>query len=188
MKIIIKYKQLFLFKLFLSLLPYFFISILIMNALGYRYSEIMIISAMTQIIGVILNLPLGIYAEQKNRKKVLLLNNILSIIAFTLFLFEKFYLAILAAVILGISEALSSGVMQTFSYEQFLDDVTYRKYLEGSSSIQYLAISVMTIITPAILHFNRFLPIIISVAFIVFSTIFLCFIKLEKEKKNKKKK
>ena len=69
MKIIIKYKQLFLFKLFLSLLPYFFISILIMNALGYRYSEIMIISAMTQIIGVILNLPLGIYAEQKNRKK-----------------------------------------------------------------------------------------------------------------------
>ena len=45
-----------------------------MNALGYRYSEIMIISAMTQIIGVILNLPLGIYAEQKNRKKVLLLN------------------------------------------------------------------------------------------------------------------
>ena len=40
-----------------------------MNALGYRYSEIMIISAMTQIIGVILNLPLGIYAEQKNRKQ-----------------------------------------------------------------------------------------------------------------------
>lgn len=188
MKIIIKYKQLFLFKLFLSLLPYFFISILIMNALGYRYSEIMIISAMTQIIGVILNLPLGIYAEQKNRKKVLLLNNILSIIAFTLFLFEKFYLAILAAVILGISEALSSGVMQTFSYEQFPDDVTYRKYLEGSSSIQYLAISVMTIITPAILHFNRFLPIIISVAFIVFSTIFLCFIKLEKREEKQEEK
>lgn len=40
-----------------------------MNALGYRYSEIMIISAMTQIIGVILNLPLGIYAEQKIEKK-----------------------------------------------------------------------------------------------------------------------
>lgn len=159
-----------------------------MNALGYRYSEIMIISAMTQIIGVILNLPLGIYAEQKNRKKVLLLNNILSIIAFTLFLFEKFYLAILAAVILGISEALSSGVMQTFSYEQFPDDVTYRKYLEGSSSIQYLAISVMTIITPAILHFNRFLPIIISVAFIVFSTIFLCFIKLEKREEKQEEK
>ena len=159
-----------------------------MNALGYRYSEIIIISAMTQIIGVILNLPLGIYAEQKNRKKVLLLNNILSIIAFTLFLFEKFYLAILAAVILGISEALSSGVMQTFSYEQFPDDVTYRKYLEGSSSIQYLAISVMTIITPAILHFNRFLPIIISVAFIVFSTIFLCFIKLEKREEKQEEK
>lgn len=159
-----------------------------MNALGYRYSEIMIISAMTQIIGVILNLPLGIYAEQKNRKKVLLFNNILSIIAFTLFLFEKFYLAILAAVILGISEALSSGVMQTFSYEQFPDDVIYRKYLESSSSIQYLAISVMTIITPAILHFNRFLPIIMSVAFIIFSTIFLCFIKLEKREEKQEEK
>ena len=74
------------------------------------------------------------------------------------------------------------------TFEQFPDDVTYRKYLEGSSSIQYLAISVMTIITPAILHFNRFLPIIISVAFIVFSTIFLCFIKLEKREEKQEEK
>lgn len=72
--------------------------------------------------------------------------------AFILFLFENFYLAILAAVILGVSEALSSGVMQTFSYEQFLDDKTYREYLEKSNFIQYLAVAVMTIITPAILQ------------------------------------
>ena len=85
-----------------------------MNALGYSYSEIMSISAMTQIVAVIFNFPLGIYAEQRNRKKVLLLNNILSISAFILFLFENFYLAILAAVILGVSEALSSG-NQVFS-------------------------------------------------------------------------
>ena len=188
MKIIIKYKQLFLFKLFLSLLPYFFISILIMNALGYSYSEIMSISAMTQIVAVIFNFPLGIYAEQRNRKKVLLLNNILSISAFILFLFENFYLAILAAVILGVSEALSSGVMQTFSYEQFLDDKTYREYLEKSNFIQYLAVAVMTIITPAILQFNRFLPIILSIVFIILSTIFLCFIKSGKREEKKQEK
>lgn len=188
MKIIIKYKQLFLFKLFLSLLPYFFISILIMNALGYSYSEIMSISAMTQIVAVIFNFPLGIYAEQRNRKKVLLLNNILSISAFILFLFENLYLAILAAVILGVSEALSSGVMQTFSYEQFLDDKTYREYLEKSNFIQYLAVAVMTIITPAILQFNRFLPIILSIVFIILSTIFLCFIKSGKREEKKREK
>ncbi|MCT0477709.1 MFS transporter [Lactococcus cremoris] len=188
MKIIIKYKQLFLFKLFLSLLPYFFISILIMNALGYSYSEIMSISAMTQIVAVIFNFPLGIYAEQRNRKKVLLLNNILSISAFILFLFENFYLAILDAVILGVSEALSSGVMQTFSYEQFLDDKTYREYLEKSNFIQYLAVAVMTIITPAILQFNRFLPIILSIVFIILSTIFLCFIKSGKREEKKQEK
>ena len=188
MKIIIKYKQLFLFKLFLSLLPYFFISILIMNALGYSYSEIMSISAMTQIVAVIFNFPLGIYAEQRNRKKVLLLNNILSISAFILFLFENFYLAILAAVILGVSEALSSGVMQTFSYEQFLDDKTYREYLEKSNFIQYLAVAVMTIITPAILQINRFLPIILSIVFIILSTIFLCFIKSGKREEKKQEK
>lgn len=188
MKIIIKYKQLFLFKLFLSLLPYFFISTLIMNALGYSYSEIMSISAMTQIVAVIFNFPLGIYAEQRNRKKVLLLNNILSISAFILFLFENFYLAILAAVILGVSEALSSGVMQTFSYEQFLDDKTYREYLEKSNFIQYLAVAVMTIITPAILQFNRFLPIILSIVFIILSTIFLCFIKSGKREEKKQEK
>lgn len=81
-------------------------------------------------IKIILEIPFGIIADRKNKKKILLISNLLFVISTLIFIFSHNYISFLIAIIINaINNALSSGIVNSILYESTKNKEKFNKVL-----------------------------------------------------------
>ncbi|MBM7642581.1 MFS transporter [Streptococcus loxodontisalivarius] len=163
-------------NIFLSALPYYFIEILLLNHLGFSFTEIATLSVITELFGSVFDIPLSFVAGKMGYKKILVISNVLLILALSCLLFGKSNLVYISAVFFGLSESLSSGVLNAYNFEIIDDEVVYKSFLKYLNTIKYIFIAVITILSPFLLNRNDDYPLIISIVFVVVSLLNLSFL------------
>lgn len=82
------------------------------------------------LIKIILEIPFGIIADRKNKKKILLISNLLFVISTLTFIFSHNYISFLIAIIINaINNALSSGIVNSILYESTKNKEKFNKVL-----------------------------------------------------------
>lgn len=82
------------------------------------------------LIKIILEIPFGIIADRKNKKKILLISNLLFVISTLIFIFSHNYISFLIAIIINaINNALSSGIVNSILYESTKNKEKFNKEL-----------------------------------------------------------
>ncbi|HEM5134244.1 TPA: MFS transporter, partial [Streptococcus suis] len=69
----------------------------------------------------------------------------------------------------GLSESLSSGVLNAYNFELIGNELVYQSFLKYLNTVKYIFIAIITIISPYLLNRNYIYPIIISIVFVIFS-------------------
>lgn len=81
-------------------------------------------------IKIILEIPFGIIADRKNKKKILLISNLFFVISTLIFIFSHNYISFLIAIIINaINNALSSGIVNSILYENTKNKEKFNKVL-----------------------------------------------------------
>lgn len=160
-------------NIFLFGLPYYFVSILLLKQLGFSFTEIATLSVITELFGSLFDLPLSYISSKIGYKKILIASNLLLLVAFMFLLFGKSPLIYLAAVCFGLSESLSSGVLNSYNFELIDDETAYKRFLKHLNTIKYLFIAVITISSPYLLNRHYRYPVILSMIFVGLSLLSL---------------
>ncbi|MDO4668149.1 MAG: MFS transporter [Streptococcus sp.] len=161
--------NLYVMNIFLSGLPYYFIGMLLLKHLGFSFTEIASLSVITELCGSVFDIPLSFISSNFGYKKILAISNLLLIFALSCLLFGKSYIIYISAIFFGLSESLSSGVLNAYNFEIIDDEVMYKTFLKYLNTVKYVFIAIITIISPYLLNRNYIYPIIISIVFVVFS-------------------
>lgn len=160
---------LYLMNIFLSSLPYYFISILLLRQVGFSYTIIGVLSVVTQIFGSVFDIPLSVFSKKIGYRKILLFSQFLLLLGLGCLLPATIPSAFASAVFFGLSESLSSGVLASYHFEMFEEQKDYEFFLKRSNTLTYLFIALITIISPYLLAKNYRLPLWLSIGFVVIS-------------------
>jgi len=175
-------------NMFLSGLPYYFVGILLLKHLGFSFTEIATLSVITELFGSVFDIPLSYISSKIGYKKILSISNLILILALGCLLFGKSNIIYISAIFFGLSESLSSGVLNSYNFEVIDDEVVYKSFLKKLNTLKYIFIAIITIISPPLLHRNYIYPIIISIVFVVFSLLYLIGLpEIKKEQNNNQK-
>ena len=110
-------------NMFLSGLPYYFVGILLLKHLGFSFTEIATLSVITELFGSVFDIPLSYISSKIGYKKILSISNLLLILALGCLLFGKSNIIYISAIFFGLSESLSSGVLNSYNFEVIDDEV-----------------------------------------------------------------
>ena len=161
--------NLYVMNIFLSGLPYYFVTMLLLKCLGFSFTEIASLSVITELCGAVFDIPLSVISSKFGYKKILVISNFLLILALSCLLFGKSNIIYISTVSFGLSESLSSGVLNAYNFEIIDDEVVYKSFLKYLNTVKYVFIAIITIISPYLLNRNYSYPIIISIVFVVLS-------------------
>ena len=175
-------------NMFLSGLPYYFVGILLLKHLGFSFTEIATLSVITELCGSVFDIPLSYISSKIGYKKILVISNLLLILALWGLLFGKSNIIYISAIFFGLSESLSSGVLNSYNFEIIDDEVVYKSFLKNLNTLKYIFIAIVTIISPPLLHMNYIYPVVISIIFVIFSLLYLIGLpEIKKEQNNNQK-
>ena len=175
-------------NMFLSGLPYYFVGILLLKHLGFSFTEIATLSVITELCGSVFDIPLSYISSKIGYKKILVISNLLLILALWGLLFGKSNIIYISAIFFGLSESLSSGVLNSYNFEIIDDEVVYKSFLKNLNTLKYIFIAIVTIISPPLLHRNYIYPVVISIIFVIFSLLYLIGLpEIKKEQNNNQK-
>lgn len=148
----------------------FYIITLFYLAVGLSYSQIAVLSMIGNVATLFFEVPTGIISDRWSRKKSLQFAEIMKLLSIILMLSEgDFLLLCLSSAIWGIADALQSGADQAMIYESFLEKEEYHTFLAKVYSRGYAVSAVATAVSPLMFSFNPYLPVIISMFFVVLS-------------------
>lgn len=168
-----KYKYLFFMNIFISVLPYYFISILLLKYMGLSYTTIGVLSVITEICGTVFDIPMSYISQKIGYKKILIISNFLLILGLSCLMFSNIKFVILSSVFIGLAESLCSGVGNSYNYEIINDDLEYESFLKHNNGIKYLFVAFVTIISPYLLKLSYVYPLIVSIFFCLLSLVCL---------------
>lgn len=148
----------------------FYIITLYYLALGLSFTKIALISVIGTVSTLISEVPTGVIADKWSRKKSLQISVILKITSvFFMLLGKNFYFLCLASLIWGISDSCQSGAEQALLFESFDDQEKYDSFLSKTYSRSYIISAIATISATLLFSINIYLPIIISLSFLIVS-------------------
>lgn len=164
---------LFWMNIFLSSLPYYFVGILLLKQVGFTFTEIATLSVITELFGSVFDIPLSYVSNKIGYKNVLIISMIFLIIALSCLLFGNSKMVYLAAVFFGLSESLSSGVLNSYNFEVIDSDSEYKKFLGNLNTMKYIFVAMITIVSPYLLRIHYTYPIVISITLVFCSLLSL---------------
>ena len=110
-------KALLVMTVFFASLPYYFIELLLLRSLGFSYSVIGLLSVVTQIFGMVFDIPLSFLAHKVGYKKIMIASHLLLCLGLFSLVQGSIVAAFCSAVFMGLSESLSSGVLSSYTFE-----------------------------------------------------------------------
>lgn len=125
-------------NIFLSGLPYYFVTMLLLKHLGFSFTEIASLSVITELCDSVFDIPLSVISSKFGYKKILVISNFLLILALSCLLFGKSNIIYISAISFGLSESLSSGVLNAYNFEIIDDEVVYKSFLKYLNTIKYV--------------------------------------------------
>ena len=158
-------------------LPYYFISLLLLRKIGFSFSEIAVLGVITQSFGMIFDIPMSLLTLKYGYKKILLLSHLFLFFGLLILGVGTYVFAIISAVLLGLSESLSSGVLASFNFEMFSDETRYEWYLKKVNTLKYIFIALASIGSPYLLDISVELPLYGSAIFVAISGLLLLSLK-----------
>lgn len=97
---------------------------------GLTSSQYVSFVGISFLIKIILEIPFGVIADRTNKKKILLISNLLFIASTVIFIFSNNYITFLIAIIINaINNSLSSGIVNSILYESIEDKEKFNRIL-----------------------------------------------------------
>lgn len=159
-----------LFKIYIILTKSFLIYttiVLYYRYKGLSFTEIMLLNSISAIVTILIEVPSGILADKTKRKNLLSFSGILTLAALIIILFSNCYMVIVfAAILMGISEALSSGADTAFIYDHFKNNMKeqeYGKYITKVYRDSFIATAIAAFLSGTLFAIDKNLPIIITI-------------------------
>ena len=141
---------------------------------GLTFTEIMILNSVSAVTSFLLEVPSGIIADLVKRKYLLVFSSTLTLVALSIILVtNQYHYFIIAAIIMGISEAAKSGADSAFIYDDFSMNSYNQSYSDFVQIIYrnaFYATALSAFFSGFFYSINIHLPVII--------TIFLSFLSL----------
>lgn len=170
----------------------YIVIILYYESKGLSISKVMILNSIMALTTFLLEVPTGVVADRVSRLSVLRLADIISLFSFILiFLTDKFSFMIIAAILLGLGEALSSGTNSAYIYSFFQREKRedeYQSYISKIFTYSAIVSAVAAFLAGKLFSINKNLPMIISILIMAITTIFTFLMEKDivPEKKEKK--
>ena len=162
-------KALLVMTVFFASLPYYFIELLLLRSLGFSYSVIGLLSVVTQIFGMVFDIPLSFLAHKVGYKKIMIASHLLSCLGLFSLVQGSIVAAFCSAVFMGLSESLSSGVLSSYTFELFESEPDYENFLKNANTLKYIFIALVTIISPLLLKWSVAYPLYLSLLIVAIS-------------------
>ena len=161
------------------------IMVLFFLEFGLSFAAIMVLSVVESISSLVFSIPVGLLADRWNKKKVVMLGKILSIVGFlTYIIHPSFYMFLIAEILLSIGNTCISSADTSFLYSKFKQnkhEEIYKNFIAFRNSKLFIVGAFATILATIIYSINIFLPFILSSMVLILSTFFLLKIKDETE-------
>ena len=162
-------KALLVMTVFFASLPYYFIELLLIRSLGFSYSVIGLLSVVTQIFGMVFDIPLSFLAHKVGYKKIMIASHLLLCLGLFSLVQGSIVAAFCSAVFMGLSESLSSGVLSSYTFELFESEPDYENFLKNANTLKYIFIALVTIISPLLLKWSVAYPLYLSLLIVAIS-------------------
>ncbi len=98
-----------------------------------------------------------------------MISQLLLVLGLLCLMFADPQVAYVSAISFGLSESLSSGVLVAYHFEIIDNKSEYDNFLRNLSTIKYLFIAMITMISPYLLQKNYLYPIMLSILFVLLS-------------------
>jgi predicted MFS family arabinose efflux permease len=114
-------KKVYLITLFQTLIPAYVIERLFWQERGMNITMVVYCEIIYALVITVCEIPSGMMADRFGKKRVLIINNILSVIEFSILLFAyDFWMFALACFLTGIGQSLASGSQNALLYDALL--------------------------------------------------------------------
>jgi MFS family permease len=154
-------------------LPYYFVGMLLLYNVGYSYTSIGLMGGIAELVSIVSNVPSQILLSRVGVKRIMMLSIVLKLIGFALLFFVNPAVALFAAVLLGASEGLVEGNAQIYLCLLTSDELRYQTLYRKIAFWSRLLTAALTISSTALMTFNLFIPLIVSILFLLTGLILL---------------
>ena len=143
------------------------IQILFFQEKGLNFTEIMIISSITSIIEMLMEIPSGMIADRAGYKKTVLLGLFLTICGYIVLLVSaSFGIAVVYGICLACGEALISGADIALLYESHVLEGTVENYgdtIRTAGSLKMFSLAGITLVSGYTYKINPSMPYVLSI-------------------------
>ncbi len=142
---------------------------------GFSFAEIMIISSITEIVNLILELPSGIIADFIGNKKSMEIGMIFALISNVIAIYSNNIMTAMGyAVLCAVQESMLSGSDQAYLYNMLLEykrENEYKEIIRSINSKKMSFIAVITILSGVLFKINPYMPFVVTTGFYLISFI-----------------
>lgn len=151
------------------------IIVLYLLARGLEFTEIMVLQSIAAVAVVLFEVPTGVVADKIGRKFSMILGSLLWALSLFIYIIGKnFYIFAVAEIIFSLGATFKSGADTALIYDSLKALKREKQFqrVEGfSRSFTFYAQGIGSIIAGFIYEINIFLPMIVSIGFMVVTTI-----------------
>lgn len=141
--------------------------VLFLTNKGFSLTEIMLISTITGIGSLVLEIPSGMLADRVGYKKCISMGLAIDLIAYVFILLSNQYWHIVVyAILISMGEATISGADYSLLYESFLmlkQEKKFKDYLRKVNSKKMYVVAVLTILSGFLYNLNKYIPFAITI-------------------------
>lgn len=141
--------------------------VLFLTNKGFSLTEIMLISTITGISSLVLEIPTGMLADRVGYKKCISMGLAIDLIAYVFILLSNQYWHIVVyAILISMGEATISGADYSLLYESFLilkQEKKFKDYLRKVNSKKMYVVAVLTILSGFLYNLNKYIPFAITI-------------------------
>ena len=157
----------------------YFIIVLYYESKGLSFTEIMLLGSISAVVTFFLEVPSGVIADRYSRKKILMVGNLITTMGLiVIFLSDNYQMIVIAAVFMGVSEALESGADTAFIYDFFKNknmEHRYKSYISSIYHLGFICSAMAAFVSGSVFKYNNDLPIIITIVLSIASFIAITF-------------
>lgn len=147
--------------------------VLFLSFKGYTFMEIMLISSVTQVLVLFLELPSGIIADVIGNKKSMAIGMSFAIIANAIIIMAvDFKGALIYSIVCAVQEAMQSGADHSYLYNMLSSckkESEFKKILRQINSKKMLFIAFVTILSGLLFKLNPYIPFLVTTLFNFFA-------------------
>lgn len=147
--------------------PIWFVYLLFLLSKDLNYTEAILLDSFAAAMSLIFEVPSGIIADRFNRKKILIIGEMIIMLNFIILYFSNNYmLFILGALLSGLGDSLVSGTGEALIYDSFKEQNEIEKFLEFTADINkwgFITVAIVTLLSSYIFDLSNELPMLITI-------------------------